>query len=137
MAAWALVVVVPAGWAPVVPVLAGPVPVARWAPAVVLVPVGPVWALPAVRAWVVSVPAGLPVLGICRGMQLMAVHAGGSLDQHTPDLVGHETHSPGGDAYGSIGVTTEAGSRLSALVGASVEVGVHGAVHAYPAPVTD
>ena len=69
--------------------------------------------------------AGLPVLGICRGMQLMAVHAGGSLDQHTPDLVGHETHSPGGDAYGSIDVETEAGSRLAALVGASVEVSCH------------
>src|SRR6478735_5617447 len=69
--------------------------------------------------------AGLPVLGICRGMQLMAVHAGGSLDQHTPDLVGHETHSPGGDTYGSIDVATESGSRLAALVGASVEVSCH------------
>ncbi len=41
---------------------------------------------------------GLPVLGVCRGMQVMAVHAGGSLDQHLPDLVDHEQHSPGGDA---------------------------------------
>lgn len=69
--------------------------------------------------------AGLPVLGICRGMQLMAVHAGGTLDQHTPDLVGHETHSPGGDAYGSVEVETEPGSRLAALVGARVEVSCH------------
>ncbi|MDP2773833.1 MAG: gamma-glutamyl-gamma-aminobutyrate hydrolase family protein, partial [Nocardioides sp.] len=43
---------------------------------------------------------GLPLLGVCRGMQLMAVHAGGELDQHTPDLVGHEQHSPGGDEFG-------------------------------------
>lgn len=69
--------------------------------------------------------AGLPVLGICRGMQLMAVHAGGTLDQHTPDLVGHETHSPGGDAYGSVEVETEPGSRLAGLVGARVEVSCH------------
>lgn len=68
---------------------------------------------------------GLPVLGICRGMQLMAVHAGGTLDQHTPDLVGHETHSPGGDVYGDIEVRTEAGSRLAALVGSHVEVSCH------------
>jgi putative glutamine amidotransferase len=68
---------------------------------------------------------GLPVLGICRGMQLMAVHAGGSLDQHTPDLVGHDTHSPGGDAYGSVEVETEPGSRLASLVGPHVEVSCH------------
>lgn len=69
--------------------------------------------------------AQLPVLGICRGMQLMAVHAGGSLDQHTPDLVGHETHNPGGDLYGTTEVSTESGSRLAGLVGERVEVGCH------------
>ena len=68
---------------------------------------------------------GLPVLGICRGMQLMAVHAGGTLDQHTPDLVGHETHSPGGDTYGTVEVETEPGSRLARLVGPRVEVSCH------------
>ncbi len=68
---------------------------------------------------------GLPVLGICRGMQLMAVHAGGTLDQHTPDLVGHETHSPGGDVYGTVEVETEPGSRLAGLVGTHVEVSCH------------
>jgi putative glutamine amidotransferase len=67
----------------------------------------------------------LPVLGVCRGMQLMAVHAGGHLDQHTPDLVGHEAHSPGGDAFGAIAVSTAAGSRLAALVGPSLEVNCH------------
>ena len=69
--------------------------------------------------------AGLPVLGICRGMQLMAVHAGGSLDQHTPDLVGHDDHSPGGDAYGEVEVRTEPGSRLAALIGARTTVSCH------------
>ncbi|WP_210502302.1 gamma-glutamyl-gamma-aminobutyrate hydrolase family protein [Nocardioides xinjiangensis] len=69
--------------------------------------------------------AGLPVLGICRGMQLMAVHAGGTLHQHVPDLVGHDTHSPGGDAYGDVAVTTEPGSRLAGLVGRELEVGCH------------
>lgn len=69
--------------------------------------------------------AGLPVLGVCRGMQLMAVHAGGQLDQHTPDLVGHEEHSPGGDVFGTVAVGTEPGSRLAGLVGETLQVSCH------------
>jgi putative glutamine amidotransferase len=67
----------------------------------------------------------LPVLGVCRGMQLMAVHAGGSLDQHTPELVGHDEHSPGGDVFGDVTVTTEPGSRVAALVGPELAVSCH------------
>ena len=69
--------------------------------------------------------AGLPVLGVCRGMQVMAVHAGGSLDQHTPDLVGHERHSPGGDVFGEVEVRTTAGSRVAGLVGERLAVNCH------------
>ncbi|HTW16908.1 MAG TPA: gamma-glutamyl-gamma-aminobutyrate hydrolase family protein [Nocardioides sp.] len=68
---------------------------------------------------------GLPVLGVCRGMQLMAVHAGGTLDQHTPDLVGHEEHSPGGDAFGNVAVDIVPGTRLAGLVGDRLEVSCH------------
>jgi len=68
---------------------------------------------------------GLPVLGVCRGMQVMAVHAGGALDQHTPDLVGHDGHNPGGDVFGEVAVRTEAGSRLAALVGPELTVNCH------------
>jgi putative glutamine amidotransferase len=67
----------------------------------------------------------LPVLGVCRGMQVMAVHAGGLLDQHTPDLVGHEDHSPGGDVFGRIEVRTVPGSRVSGLVGPELAVNCH------------
>ena len=69
--------------------------------------------------------AGLPVLGVCRGMQVMAVHAGGRLDQHTPDLVGHEQHSPGGDVYGTVAVRTEPGTRVAGLLGPGLEVSCH------------
>lgn len=34
----------------------------------------------------------LPLLGICRGMQLLNVATGGTLDQHLPDSRGHEDH---------------------------------------------
>jgi putative glutamine amidotransferase len=68
---------------------------------------------------------GLPVLGVCRGMQLIAVHAGGRLDQHTPDLVGHDEHSPGGDVFGTTSIATDPGSRLASLVGDTITVSCH------------
>ena len=68
---------------------------------------------------------GLPVLGVCRGMQLMAVHGGGTLHQHTPDVVDHEEHSPGGDEFGEITVATVAGTRLARLVGERLTVSCH------------
>jgi len=39
-----------------------------------------------------AIESEVPVLGICRGMQLINVACGGTLVQHVPDLVGHEEH---------------------------------------------
>jgi putative glutamine amidotransferase len=59
----------------------------------------------------------LPVLGICRGMQVLAVAAGAGLDQHLPDLVGHEAHCPRPGVYASHHVVPVPGTRLADLLG--------------------
>jgi putative glutamine amidotransferase len=41
-----------------------------------------------------AIERDVPVLGICRGMQLINVAFGGTLTQHLPDEVGHERHRP-------------------------------------------
>jgi putative glutamine amidotransferase len=63
-----------------------------------------------------------PVLGICRGMQVMAVAAGGALEQHLPDKVGHDEHSPAPGVYGSHPVRTISGTTVSALLGEQVVI---------------
>src|SRR4051794_32289527 len=37
---------------------------------------------------------GIPLLGVCRGMQVLNVACGGTLDQHIPDRLGHDIHRP-------------------------------------------
>jgi len=66
--------------------------------------------------------ADLPVLGICRGMQLLAVAHGGTLVQHLPDLVGHERHRPSPGVYGQHEVHTAKGSLVRTVLGESVVV---------------
>lgn len=63
-----------------------------------------------------------PVLGVCRGMQVMAVAAGGTLEQHLPDMVGHDRHSPAPGVYGTHSVRTVQGTMVSAVLGQEVDV---------------
>ena len=37
---------------------------------------------------------GIPLLGVCRGMQVLNVACGGTIDQHLPDRLGHDNHRP-------------------------------------------
>lgn len=73
----------------------------------------------------VATAADLPVLGICRGMQVMAVAAGGSLEQHLPDRLGHWGHSPGPGVYGEHPITVAPASRLHDILGDQVVVATH------------
>lgn len=63
----------------------------------------------------------LPVLGICRGSQVLNVARGGDLIQHLPDIVGHELHKVPG-AFSDHPVRIEGDSRLGSLIGESAPV---------------
>jgi putative glutamine amidotransferase len=67
----------------------------------------------------------MPLLGVCRGMQVMAVTAGGSLDQHLPDLLGATTHAPGVGMYGTHLVRPAAGTLVGSILGEQVTVATY------------
>lgn len=66
--------------------------------------------------------AGLPVLGICRGMQLMVAGRGGSLHQHLPAVVGHAGHLPATGRFAEHPVQTVSGTLLAGVLGRRLTV---------------
>ncbi|MCW2699655.1 MAG: Anthranilate synthase component 2/putative glutamine amidotransferase [Blastococcus sp.] len=67
----------------------------------------------------------LPVLAICRGMQLLNVVLGGDLVQHLPDVETAAIHDPGAGRYHRREVRTEPGTGLHRLLGPTVSVACH------------
>jgi putative glutamine amidotransferase len=59
----------------------------------------------------------LPLLGVCRGMQMLNVAAGGTLDQHLPERVGHEGHRHTPGVFSDHEVRLEAASLAARVVG--------------------
>ena len=65
------------------------------------------------RAWQAATAKGLPVLGICRGLQAINVFSGGSLLQHVD---GHAGAGWGTGAPATHSLRLTAGTRLAALL---------------------
>src|SRR3954471_23510908 len=64
-----------------------------------------------------ALAAGLPVLGICRGVQLLNVARGGTLHQHLPDVLDSTEHAPAPALYGRHPITVSPGSLLAESLG--------------------
>ncbi|QMU69498.1 gamma-glutamyl-gamma-aminobutyrate hydrolase family protein [Streptacidiphilus sp. P02-A3a] len=77
------------------------------------------WELELLRA---ALGRDLPVLGVCRGMQLLNVALGGRLVQHLPDRVGDASHQPARAVFGELTARVRPGSLLGGIVGDSVGV---------------
>lgn len=73
-----------------------------------------------------AIERGIPVLGICRGMQILNVLKGGTLDQHIPDALGSEIHMETPGTFGDHRVEIEPETLAAAAAGAtSLDVRSH------------
>jgi putative glutamine amidotransferase len=77
------------------------------------------WEIALVRA---AIERDLPLLGICRGLQVLVVALGGTLVQHLPDLIGSSRYSNGDATFADNPVITVPGSRVAGMLGASATV---------------
>ncbi|MEI8412610.1 MULTISPECIES: gamma-glutamyl-gamma-aminobutyrate hydrolase family protein [unclassified Kribbella] len=59
----------------------------------------------------------LPLLAICRGLQMLNVTLGGTLQQHLPDVVAHDEHRPSPAIFGTTEVKVEPGTLTARLFG--------------------
>lgn len=64
----------------------------------------------------------IPVLGICRGAQVLNVALGGTLHQHLPEVVGHTRHQKGQGMFSTSTVRTVDGSIVARLIGPDATV---------------
>ena len=67
----------------------------------------------------------MPVLAICRGVQLLNVARGGDLVQHLPEEVGHDEHKEVPGEFAEHPVEIKGGSRLASIVGERSDVTSH------------
>ncbi len=72
-----------------------------------------------------AIARDLPVLGICRGMQLLNVVRGGTLDQHLSDSIDVTPHRADDSTFGMHEVLTAPGSLVARIVGERMTVHSH------------
>lgn len=65
----------------------------------------------------VALAQKMPVLGICRGAQMLNVHLGGTLHQHLPDVLGHDRYRVGDGVFHPEEMTVEPESLLYSILG--------------------
>jgi putative glutamine amidotransferase len=63
----------------------------------------------------------MPLLGICRGMQMLNVALGGGVEQHLPDVVGHEEHRHTPGVFSDHRVRLDPDSLAARVVGRAEE----------------
>jgi putative glutamine amidotransferase len=80
------------------------------------------WEIALTRA---ALDRAMPLLAICRGLQILNVALGGSLHQHLPEVIGHDGHQPAPGVFGAVDVTIEQGTRTAELIGPRVRVSCH------------
>ena len=64
----------------------------------------------------------IPVLAICRGAQLLNVSLSGTLHQHLPDTIGHESHRPAPAEYGPVEIALDPDVLPGSLLGRRISV---------------
>jgi putative glutamine amidotransferase len=82
---------------------------------------------------------GVPLLGVCRGMQILNIACGGTLDQHLPDRLGHDRHRLMPGTWAEHDVRIEPGSLVARAAGAdrlTVKSHHHQGVDAIPASLS-
>jgi putative glutamine amidotransferase len=67
----------------------------------------------------------IPTLAICRGMELLNIACGGTLEQHLPDRTDEVHHKGGHGVYASHEVSIKPDSKLGEILGSSAVVRSH------------
>jgi gamma-glutamyl-gamma-aminobutyrate hydrolase PuuD len=69
-----------------------------------------------------ALDSGTPLLAICRGMQVLNVHLGGTLRQHLPEALGTDAHRPAAGCFSQVVVHTEPGTLVAKVLGVRARV---------------